>query len=854
MFVGRKASLARAIDLVQAGISVDIVGGRGSGRTTFLHALERRLLDNDWSVVTVRGIASLRQHPLAALHLAGIGGVTRSGATLHETAAALQAKLQVERSVLFLDDWNDLDEASWGVAESLRRRDGVAVVVSRLQGLRARHTPSGLDASSLEPSYVIDMSPLGFEEMEQALANYLQAPVESSTMSRIYAKSGGNIGLAVSLVDATSREGQLSLRGNEWVASRDLWSPGLRTVLEGYLENLDAPARDALEIIAIAGLASLETVRKLVDWSTLELLEERSMITFITSGKSQLIAVIPPLLVEFFRHEPLSARRVRLTELIVDRLGTAQSATAILAEQMYRPELTPEREALFVRLLHERARALRIVTASEWESVRSPSNAVRYVHALSHTFTASVDSTVQRVFAETDLSLEDVPDRAEFHALHARWQAYVEHDLEGARGYLAELRPTLGLYGRLVDAVDVEMAYNLEGLPEEFASALEVTDDLPDPVKSALLQTQLLVLTGAGRLSDAQRVLGDLEALGPLSPMSRVLHALTLLGRGDYATAIELLNRGLDESHGVLDIQGVREFGAAAITAYVFSGDIGGLDELIETIFAAGDPTPFPAGHQIALLSFGALSAIRQGQISTGERLIAEMDRLSTPDGPLPGQSRAWARAQLAVFNGEPKTGAQILWDSSERLWERHARFSALAGFLAAIEIEPTAERLASVREHLVVADESGTFRAQGDYLEAVFSEDSSGILAAAEGLHTRGRIGLALRAGQTALLLGERGHDPDIVERATALLNRLRDQHALKTIDATRFSVNAVTLTDREQEVARLAADGLSNQEIANHLVLSVRTVETHMHRVMRKLDVSSRHTIRSRLDDTPR
>ena len=836
---------------MQAGISVDIVGGRGSGRTAFLSALKKKLIDSDWTVVTVQGIASLRQHPLAALHLAGIGGGARPSGTLHETAAALHTKLSAAKSVLFLDDWDDLDESSWGVAESLRRRDGVAIVLSRLQGLRARHTPTGLDASTLEPSYVIDMAPLGFEDMERAIAEYLDAPVESSTMSRIYAKSGGNIGLAVNLVDATSREGQLVLRGDEWVAARDMWSPGLRAVLEGYLENLDSEARDALEIIAIAGLATLETVRKLVDWGTLELLEERSMISFIESGKSQLIAVIPPLLVEFFRHEPLNARRVRLTELIVNRLGTAESAAAILSERLYQPELTPEREALFVRLLHERARALRIVTASEWESSPTPSNAIRYVEALSHTLTPTVVETVQRVFAKTDLSSEDFAEQAGFHALKARWTAYVEHRAAEAHNYLAEAKRPLGVYAKILDAAAVEISVSLEGCPEDFATTLEVSDDLPLPVKSALLQAQLLVLTSAGRLRDAQRVLGDLEGLGPLTTMSRVLQAINLLGTGRCDKALELLSRGLDESHGYLDIEGVRTYGAAALLCHVYSGDMDGLDELVETIFSAGDPTPFPAGNQLALLSTGALAAFRQGQMATGERLIAEIDRLDTPDGALPGQTKAWATAQYAVFNGHPEQGAQIFWDAAVSLWGRGARFSALSCFLSALEIAPSKDRLEQVQDLLDSSDVPVIFQAQAEYYSAAYDEDMEQTLSAADTLLSLGRIGLAMRAYQTVISLGERQPHSAVADRAAAKLAQLRLQHAASRIDISRFSINAVTLTDREREVAELAAEGLSNQEIANQLVLSVRTVETHLHRVMRKLDVSSRREISAALND---
>jgi len=49
--------------------------------------------------------------------------------------------------------------------------------------------------------------------------------------------------------------------------------------------------------------------------------------------------------------------------------------------------------------------------------------------------------------------------------------------------------------------------------------------------------------------------------------------------------------------------------------------------------------------------------------------------------------------------------------------------------------------------------------------------------------------------------------------------------------------------LTAREHEVLKLVAQGMSNAEIAERLTLELGTVKTHVHNILDKLNVSSRH-----------
>jgi DNA-binding NarL/FixJ family response regulator len=51
-----------------------------------------------------------------------------------------------------------------------------------------------------------------------------------------------------------------------------------------------------------------------------------------------------------------------------------------------------------------------------------------------------------------------------------------------------------------------------------------------------------------------------------------------------------------------------------------------------------------------------------------------------------------------------------------------------------------------------------------------------------------------------------------------------------------------AAALTPSERRIAAMAAEGLSNRDIAQALFVTLRTVETHLSNAFRKLDISSR------------
>ncbi len=103
------------------------------------------------------------------------------------------------------------------------------------------------------------------------------------------------------------------------------------------------------------------------------------------------------------------------------------------------------------------------------------------------------------------------------------------------------------------------------------------------------------------------------------------------------------------------------------------------------------------------------------------------------------------------------------------------------------------------------------------------------------------------LEAGAAGYLLKDI-HGSQLVEAVRsvrageAVLHPAIARKILGRFRASQAPAGEQPLTDRELEVLRLAARGLSNKEIAAGLELSPRTVQVHLARIFRKLRVASR------------
>ncbi|WP_078912652.1 helix-turn-helix transcriptional regulator [Streptomyces sp. NRRL S-646] len=112
------------------------------------------------------------------------------------------------------------------------------------------------------------------------------------------------------------------------------------------------------------------------------------------------------------------------------------------------------------------------------------------------------------------------------------------------------------------------------------------------------------------------------------------------------------------------------------------------------------------------------------------------------------------------------------------------------------------------------------------------------------------------LDAAEVALSVGRTQEVADWLDRAEALAGRCGSAQLADTVARRRHELTDQTrslapegpwglLSGREREIARLVSKGMTNQRVAEALFLSVRTVETHLRQIYRKLGVANRASL---------
>ncbi len=236
--------------------------------------------------------------------------------------------------------------------------------------------------------------------------------------------------------------------------------------------------------------------------------------------------------------------------------------------------------------------------------------------------------------------------------------------------------------------------------------------------------------------------------------------------------------------------------------------------------------------------------------LSDEARALSAGSRLSTPGrGTEQRGNASWlarGRAWALLARGEATHAQELLLDSAEALdwapiYAAELLYEAMRARRRANELSPALSELAELCDAPLT-------RAYAAHVQARADGDARAALAASELFASLAANLFASEAAAHAASAYAAEGRQDSARQAAARSRELQpDGQGAEPPPIAGIDRTDVELTPREAEMVQLAARGLSNAEIAETLVISTRTVETHIYRAMRKLGVSDRRDFRS-------
>ena len=852
-----------AVRHLRAGMNVNLHGLPGSGRSFLASAIAAEMDDAGWHVLTVHGIRALRDRPLEALALTGIISRQNSpGGPSTAVSAAVQGILGAVKAgstLMVVDRSDDLDPMSVGaILGAYSQHPFPLLTITRPQP-RTQHDPSGL-ASALRPGITIPVTPLSYVDTQTLIVGTLGGPVDAATVGRIFSATGGLPSLTITIINSARHSGLLARGTDAWEATADLWTPELSRMVEPLLDPLSPAAIDALHVLSMTGTVEVTTARRLVNWAALEELDGYNLLRFVPRGSDILVGVFPLAITEYFRRAGIGAQHLRVNETVEAVLGEddAQQVMASLnvdtsastadAGLMPQPGVSysdgRDSDILLNRLLLEHWHREILLRHSEWENTPLPRTAAAllrtYLITGTHTHTAH---TVRENTPRTG----DPRELAAFDVWYALYVGLVERDNKAAQNILEQGSAQDSSWKAIGQAFSNFLTFTLDHVPPPDSIPINTATADTDPDTYEITRTcraELLLTRG-----DSPRASQLIEEMGvtfsPFSMSRASLQAWAMVQQGQLDEGLAKALALMDVARSSMDVENLISAAYVAATAYVIRGRSADLRMLLGSALSSPVIPATARPAHVALLSIAANLAVDEGRTATAQTLAQQALALRVGPGPLPFGSPTLA---LARIDGARMSSAQARTLVSQRLWDEYADLSdkgyLLSGYLCgviALTSEVTAERGQELLQlgSRIAAPIITPFQ---QLIDALVTGDGERLAVVGHELSQAGNVWGATQAYTSALwTLRAAGASARAAEIHADAKRRL-EAWGIGAASGLRTASEEAELTAREDEIARLAASGMSNQEIARRLLISVRTVENHLHRVFRKLGVENR------------
>src|SRR5690606_14141357 len=155
-----------------------------------------------------------------------------------------------ERTVLLVDDADDLDVQSIGALLAVHRRTALLAVTTSRPAIPPR--PDSL-MLGIRPAVRLRMPELDLDQVHALCRSILGAPVDAGALARITMMSGGLAGLVRAIATVGRRAGTLRLENGLWRVPDRLWTGHLASAVEHYLTDVERDLWKSATTLALTG-------------------------------------------------------------------------------------------------------------------------------------------------------------------------------------------------------------------------------------------------------------------------------------------------------------------------------------------------------------------------------------------------------------------------------------------------------------------------------------------------------------------------------------------------------------------------------------------------------------------------
>lgn len=843
------------------------MAGPGIGKSSLTEAIAERLA-GELNILQIHGSSALAAVPFGVL--TPYTGDLTAEESVSPVAVLRSMWTYFERLkagngspvLVVVDDAHHVDEASAGVLADLISAGWATVVAAA----RPRPgLPQPLDQLWYDGlAERVDLRPLNREQIEEVLEHVLDGTVPAATIDTAWSASGGNPRLLDALLHDAAEAGILSKRNGIWILLGSLPADGARLTAVVAKDHLRRPPeeQEALKLVALAGPVSRKVIEDICGAPVVRALLDQQMVVE-TSGVPAELSLWNSLFAHAIRNTISVSRSLQLQE----RIRAHQDGIVLRGEGMLRSVEWALECGLRVPDIDMLAAAQEALSRFRNDSARTIAARVQ---------DPEVAPLARAVQARALYNEGAYADAAAL--LDSCWFQLSGHPQGQA---------VLLLRVSAHQAAGHQLAAVAEDVSEQ--AGLSGVEPLP-------WQGEILQLLKAGAEVDYRALTTAVESIGnrapseadqPVTAVAEALlaHALTAAGR-----PADGLDAGLLAASELPPLEGSLFFFpefvlGRLVTSYLAMG---------EWESAERELNSYASGHAAGAASFnGSLqllrgySLMRQGRMERAYQLLLPAVEALRLNDPLQlfrfGSSLGfYAAARL----GDAAQARRLEQDYKDAVAGGPAH-DLLAGAYAAAGSEYLSrdgKGLASLHTMMTSAEAAGraghllellavcwdlgdpsvipmlqaTARnVQGRWAAAMLTlatsweaADGDALMETAASLEESGFVNLAREAYARASSVLEQAGERRRSRQAVA--QREKCDHELgERFREGRFiaAAPAVHLTRREQDIVELAVQGLTDREIAQRLMVSVRTVEGHLYRTYVKLGVRSRDELESAL-----